>query len=305
MACLKEQEGKYRRGAEPVVIAQVLSVAYDAYREAAANRSTEEKRSYRPRAREDMARLFMLWDSGLFTMVSMEEITGVRRKTLANWLKGRPRVGLPRGSIRPAHLDLVVQTLRHLDAYSAEDLEKLVADMADQGSSPRLLSLLLMDKEGTVRGTRRRAVQPAPAGSDEPGHPGPSAPQRPAGGEAAADDGPAGGDGEPEAADAGVVQGPAPRRSAPVHWAAPIETGGTDHDVLGLETRDGLPADLEVKETFKEGWDPYDVGEFGFDPTGDAYVEGRLDPRGGGGVPGLPAPGEEWPQIKPPWNDEA
>lgn len=301
MVCVRRVEGKLVRVADPATTAQMLETAYGMYQETQTRR-TGEKRIYHSRTESGMEQLSLLWNSGMFTATALEEVTGITRKTLSTWLKGQDKPGHYRGRIQPAHLPVVADLLRHLSAYTSEALEGLTAQLAAQGSSHMLLTAVLTGEEKRNRyGTRRTAVQPYEAGPDEQGHPDEGPAHGPAGEPDEADEQPGGGEDQHEAGDTGVVQGPPSGRTPPLNWTAPIGVSRADHDRLGLETRDGLPADLELEEVFNPDWDPYHVEEFGFDPSGDSYVQGGGEQGGSAGLPGFPAPGEDFERPIPPW----
>lgn len=317
MTFIKENgNGKMRRAVRPGEVARAYQRALQYHQSYGQERETSGKLTQRKK-KLPFHELEWLWSTGLFNYVAMAEISGVSRKSLPKWVgkpvKGRGWQGR-RGRIRLMHYAVLIDTLLEMERGHVVDLDVVVRLLVEGGSfGPLAMAVLVgvdeQDPESlkNERLTRRKTVVdpgvlPEPHRPDDAGHPVPGGGERGPDGPRAGDDGPGGGEEGAEGGEPGVVQGPPAGAVAAERPAA--EGEGVQPEHRGVAAWEPSPEHKEP-DVEEVGWEEYaatarDIGRFGFDEDGDAYLDGRLDPFGGGAVPGLPAPGEEWEQAAPP-----
>lgn len=245
----------------------------------------------------------LLWDSGLFNMVHIHQISGISRKTLRTWLEPDKYAPRPRGAFNPEHLRQFRQTLKDFrpgdETLSPDYLDKIAA----QGTSSRVATYLLgTDNQGRIAipydsDDLLESLRPA-----DDGHPEGREGGRPAEHEDSPDDGHGGGEEVTEPADDGELQGAEERSEAPESGTAEDEGQRPEYDGVDDEER----GEEQGAASDEDEWDPW--ADFDPDFTGDSILPGGPEQGGSAGntpeapnyIPGLPIPGTFWEQAEEP-----
>lgn len=264
----------------------VLTLADSMYRNSRRGR-------YFRRNEETVSKLLILWETGLFNLSSLERATGITRKSIRTWLTGRvdfSRVQV-RGRINPEHFKYLIERLTLELQVGDEGREKFIAQLIDEGSTPYLVRAIFDEESKRDNQPVRTPVRP-----DDEGHPeerqGVSEPEH----QDQVADGPGEGEEEPEPADAGPVQGAAPRD----HPAEPrpVEDEGGESEYARVVAAQGRINERTSPEADGAEWDPFENYEP--DLEGDSFLLDHEDEGPGGLVPGFPDLGEDFELLSPP-----
>lgn len=271
-----------------------LKAALDLYTEASS------RTKWTKSGKHDLYTFRALWESGIFNLVALEEITSVSRKTLSKWLKTKGTPQRPRGRVTPAHLPVLISRLNEERNEHQGDIEEFIAALVEEGSSEVLVRAVLQrEKEegekvagdaeagaGAVRGAHRPDDEGHPAGSqgvladllaDQD------------------DDGPGDSEERDEPGDPGEVQGASGGDEASEPSPVEVERVELVHSRVDAEGRTVITDECGT-EIIGDDWNPLD--DFEFDESGDSLLLDSDDEGGSTAVPGLPDPGAPWEQAE-------
>lgn len=256
---------------------------------------SREASTWRKRKSQDVNRLTRLWKSGLFTVVSLSELSGVTPKTLRSWVDIKPKSTRVRGRIQPSHFPVLISRLSAQRGEVLPDSGEVIDQMVREGSDERLIRAVLGElksepekKRGNKRGTGPVRTELRP---DDQGHP--------SGSEEVGedlhtdqdDDKPGASTGVIEPFDFGFVQAAPESDEATERPAAEVQGELPVYSHMDAQGR-RVVVDVTGTEITGDEWDPLEG--FEFDEGGDSLLLGSEDEGRGAGLPGLPAVGAPW-----------
>lgn len=257
---------------------KVLRAARDLYTESSIAKS--RRKSSAPL--EDLA---LVWESGLFSLAHMEELSGYTRKTLKKWLVGVGRVPVTlRGKIQIHHIEPLIQRMVYTMRVEDEDNTEFMQTLIDEGSAEYLIKPLLEDVSDDH--PVRTEVRPDDEGHSEDSQGGSEAEHEDSSGVGSGE-----GEEEPEPVDVGEVREAAPRDSASESGAAQVKRLLTEYVGVDAEGRE-VVRDETGTEIVGDDWDPF--ADFTPDDSGDSFLESADEPQTGRGLPDLPSVGAPW-----------
>lgn len=288
MKIIEKGKGTWRPvAATTSVKIEILTLAYNMWQDSRRNR-------YLRRNPETISELLVLWETGLYNLTSLQNTTGITRKTIRAWLTGRVDFTKPqvRGQVKPEHLKLIINRLTDELQQGDQGREKFIDRLVAEGSTSYLIRAIF-GEENTRNDDQpvRTTIRP-----DDEGHPeerqGVGGPEH----QDQTPDGPGEGEEEPEPVDPGPVQGPA--ASDQPAESGTVEDEGVESEYSRVVAAKGRVSDRNDSENEGAEWDPLE--DYAPDLEGDSFLFGGQDSGTSERLPGFPGFGEDFEYLAPP-----